>query len=118
MEDFTKEELLKMINNRDLKIVQVSTVQQKGFGQPYMIAEDELEFEETIKLFGLTVLSQEYMILSDEEIKHINKEGYLRWIFIDIDKCLQSPNTIMELRDLLKEYNKEIILLKQQLKKV
>ena len=78
MQDFTKEELLEMIDKRDLKIVQVSTVQQEAFGQPYMIAEDELEFEQTIKLFELTVLSQEYMILSDEEIKHINKEGYLK----------------------------------------
>ena len=77
MQDFTKEELLEMINNRDLKIVQVSTVQQKAFGQPYMIAEDELEFEQNIKLFGLTVLSQEYMLLSDDEIKFVNKEGYL-----------------------------------------
>ena len=78
MQDFTKEELLKMIHNRDLKIVQVSTVQQKAFGQPYMIAEDELEFEQTIRLFGLTVLSQEYMLLSDDEIKFVNKEGYLK----------------------------------------
>lgn len=78
MQDFTKEELLEMINNRDLKIVQVSTVQQKAFGQPYMIAEDELEFEQNIKLFGLTVLSQEYMLLSDDEIKFVNKEGYLK----------------------------------------
>ena len=77
MQDFTKEELLEMIDKRDLKIVQVSTVQQKAFGQPYMIAEDELEFEQTIKLFGLTVLSQEYMLLSDDEIKFVNKEGYL-----------------------------------------
>ena len=78
MQDFTKDELLKMINNRDLKIIQVSTVQQKAFGQPYMIAEDELEFEQNIKLFGLTVLSQEYMLLSDDEIKFVNKEGYLK----------------------------------------
>ena len=77
MQDFTKEELLEMIDKRDLKIVQVSTVQQKAFGQPYMIAEDELEFEQNIKLFGLTVLSQEYMLLSDDEIKFVNKEGYL-----------------------------------------
>ncbi len=35
----------------------------------------------------------------------------------DIDKCLQSPNIIMELKDLIKEYNKEIIQLKQQLKR-
>ena len=77
MQDFTKEELLEMIDKRDLKIVQVSTVQQKAFGQPYMIAEDELEFEQTIRLFGLTVLSQEYMLLSDDEIKFVNKEGYL-----------------------------------------
>ena len=78
MQDFTKEELLEMIDKRDLKIVQVSTVQQKAFGQPYMIAEDELEFEQTIRLFGLTVLSQEYMLLSDDEIKFVNKEGYLK----------------------------------------
>ena len=78
MQDFTKEELLEMIDKRDLKIVQVSTVQQKAFGQPYMIAEDELEFEQNIKLFGLTVLSQEYMLLSDDEIKFVNKEGYLK----------------------------------------
>ena len=30
----------------------------------------------------------------------------------DIDKCYQSPNVIGELVDLIKEYNKEIIVLK------
>lgn len=35
----------------------------------------------------------------------------------DIDKCYQSPDVIRELKDLIKEYNKEIILLKQQIKR-
>lgn len=30
----------------------------------------------------------------------------------DIDKCHQSPNIISELKNLIKEYNKEIILYK------
>ncbi len=78
MKDFTKDELLKMINERNLKIIQVSTVKPKIFEQPYMIAEnDELKLKHCVDLFELTILSQEYMLLSDDEIKFVNKEGYL-----------------------------------------
>ncbi len=79
MKDFTKEELLTMIDERNLKIIKVSTVQQPGFEQTSLIAEnDELKLKHCIDLFELTVLSQEHMILSHDEIKFVNKEGYLK----------------------------------------
>lgn len=79
MKQFTNEELIRMINEKGLKITRVLDVQMKGFETPYkyvMHSEEQLAFD--IKLYNLTVLGSEYMLLTDEEIEHIEKEGYIK----------------------------------------
>ena len=73
MKDFTTKELLEMINQRGFKPVMLMTVKQENF-DPYKVPYSSIEeFEEDKRIFGLTLLNTEYMLLTDaEEILKIN----------------------------------------------
>ena len=82
MKDFSKEELLSLIQDRGLKITKVLDVTQSGFASPYKkVVYSEEQLQKDIELFDLTVCGTEYLLLTDEEIKHIEKEGYLNETF-------------------------------------
>lgn len=77
---FNNQELLNMIKDKDLNIVLVLDVVQSGFEQPYKyIFESDEKLQADIDLFYLSVIDSKYILLSDEEIKHIKKEGALKW---------------------------------------
>lgn len=76
---FNNQELLNMIKDKDLNIVLVLDVVQLGFEQPYKyIFESDEKLQADINLFYLSVIDSKYILLSDEEIKHIKKEGALK----------------------------------------
>lgn len=76
--DFSNEELLTMIQNKDLKITLVVEVKQEGFNNSYKRTVESIEeLNNDIELFKLTIVNQQYLLLSDTEIAHINKEGYI-----------------------------------------
>lgn len=79
MLEFSKEELIEMIKERDLKIVLVVDVVQKDFlKSPYkIVASTEEELEKDISLYDLTIECKTKMLLTDSEIKHISKKGVL-----------------------------------------
>lgn len=82
MKDFSKEELLELIQERGLKIMEVLDVKQTGFTSPYKyIVHSQEQLQKDIELFNLTICGQEYFLLTDVEIKHIEKEGYLNETF-------------------------------------
>ena len=77
MKEFTTEELLEMIKDRGLKPVIVMTVKQENF-EPYKKPYSSMdEFEKDKKIFNLTLLDTEYMLLTDEEEKFCIRKGYL-----------------------------------------
>lgn len=77
MKEFTTEELLKMISQRGLKPVMVMTVKQENF-DPYKIPYTNMEeFEEDKRIFNFTLINTEYVLLTDEEERKCNKDGYL-----------------------------------------
>lgn len=76
--DLTKEELLQLINDRgDLKIVLVADVKQEGFNPYKMIIESDEQLKSDVDLFDLTVISKEYKLLTYDEIKTVNEDGYI-----------------------------------------
>lgn len=77
MKEFTTEELLEMINDRGLKPVMIMTVKQENF-EPYKVPYSSMEeFEEDKRIFNLTLINTEYMLLTDEEERKCSKDGYL-----------------------------------------
>lgn len=79
MENLTKQEILNLIAEKNLKMVKVADVIQSGYTSSYKyIIESEEQLKKDIKLYGLHVKSEEYMLLNDEEIEHVNKHGYLK----------------------------------------
>ena len=77
MKKFTTEELLEMINQRGLKLYMVLTVKQESF-EPYKVPYTTMEeFEEDKRIFGLTLLNTEYMLLTDAEERECIRNGYL-----------------------------------------
>ena len=77
MKEFTTEELLEMINQRGLKPYMVLTVKQENFDTykvPYTTME---EFEEDKRIFGLTLIDTEYMLLTNDEERQCIRNGYL-----------------------------------------
>lgn len=80
MKNFTVEELLAMIEQRDLKPTLIVEVKQGDFS-PYKIPVKSLEeLEQEKELHNLTVLNQEYMLLTDEEEKQLLKDGNLSFL--------------------------------------
>jgi hypothetical protein len=76
--EFSNEQLLEMIKDKGLNITLVLDVIQGNFIQPYKyIPTNNIISEDEINLFNLKILSKKYMLLTNEEIKHIKKEGYL-----------------------------------------
>lgn len=76
--EFSNEQLMEMIKDKDLNITLVLDVIQGDFTQPYKyIPSENTISQEEINLFNLKILSKKYMLLTNEEIKHIEKEGYL-----------------------------------------
>ena len=77
MKEFTTEELLEMINQRGLKPVMVMTVKQGDF-EPYKVPYSSMEeFEEDKRIFGLTLLNTEYMLLTNDEERECIRRGNL-----------------------------------------
>lgn len=77
MKDFTTKELLEMINQRGLKPVMTMTVKQ-GNSEPYKVPYTNIEeFEEDKRIFGLSLLNTEYMLLTDDEERQCIKNGVL-----------------------------------------
>lgn len=77
MKDFTTEELLEMINQRGLKPVMIVTVKQENF-EPYKVPYTNMEeFEEDKRIFNLTLIDTEYMLLTDKEESECIKDGIL-----------------------------------------
>ena len=82
MKDFSKEELIDLIQNRGLKITKVLDVTHTGSTSPYKyVVHSEEQLQQDIELFDLTVISTEYLLLTYDEIEHIEKEGYLNETF-------------------------------------
>ena len=82
MKDFKKEELIELIQERGLKITEVLDVTQTGFTSPYKyVVHSQEQLQKDIELFNLTICGQEYLLLTDKEIEHIEKEGYLNETF-------------------------------------
>lgn len=80
MKTFTAEELLKMIQEKDLKIVLVSEVSQDELPGSYLVANfTEEDLKSDTELYGFNVLSTTYELMSDDEISFINKNGYAKW---------------------------------------
>lgn len=76
--EFSNEQLLEMIKDKGLNIALVLDVIQGNFMQPYKyIPTNNIISEDEISLFNLKILSKKYMLLTNEEIKYIEKEGYL-----------------------------------------
>ena len=70
-------ELLEMINQRGLKPVMIMSVKQESF-EPYNVPYTTMgEFEEDKRIFGLTLLNTEYMLLTDAEERQCIRNGYL-----------------------------------------
>ena len=77
MKEFATDELLEMINQRGLKPYMVLTVKQESF-EPYNVPYSSIEeFEEDKRIFGLTLLNTEYMLLTDAEERECIRNGYL-----------------------------------------
>jgi len=77
MKEFSTEELLEMVKQRGLKPVMIMTVKQENF-EPYKVPYSTMEeFEEDKRIFNLTLLDTEYMLLTDEEEKFCIRNGYL-----------------------------------------
>ena len=77
MKDFTTKELLEMINQRGLKPYMILTVKQEN-SEPYKVPYTNIEeFEEDKRIFGLTLLNTEYMLLTDAEERECIRNGYL-----------------------------------------
>ena len=77
MKDFTTKELLEMINQRGLKPYMVLTVKQESF-EPYNVPYSSIEeFEEDKRIFNLTLINTEYILVTDEEERECLKDGVL-----------------------------------------
>ncbi len=77
MKDFTTKELLEMINQRGLKPVMLMAVKQEN-SEPYKVPYTNIEeFEEDKRIFGLSLLNTEYMLLTDDEERQCIKDGVL-----------------------------------------
>ena len=77
MKDFTTKELLEMINQRGLKPYIVLTVKQENF-EPYKVPYTNIEeFEEDKRIFNLTLIDTEYMLLTNDEERQCIKDGIL-----------------------------------------
>lgn len=77
MKEFSTEELLEMIKQRGLNPVMIVTVKQENF-EPYKVPYRTIEeFEEDKRIFNLTLLDTEYMLLTDEEERKCIKDGVL-----------------------------------------
>ena len=72
-----KEDLQKMIEDSGFEITLVAQVSTKNMGTYTIVVSDEDELNDELKLFDLTLISSEYMLLTEEEIKYIKKNGYL-----------------------------------------
>ena len=79
IEELSKEELIELIIDKDLKLVKVLDVKQGDMGTYKAIYNSTKELEEDIRIFGLTIEDEEYKLLDDEEIKYIYKEGRYKW---------------------------------------
>ncbi len=75
----TKDDLLKMIEDRgDLQIVLVADVIQSGYTEPYKyIIQSNEQLEADTKLYGLHIVDKKHMLLTAEEIKIVDKDGYI-----------------------------------------
>ena len=77
MKEFATDELLEMIKQRRMKPVMIMTVKQESF-EPYNVPYSSIEeFEEDKRIFGLTLLNTEYMLLTNDEERQCIRNGYL-----------------------------------------
>lgn len=74
---FSKEDLQKMFEDRGLEITLVAQVSTKTMGSYTIAVSDEDELQDELKLFDLDIITSEYMLLTEEEIKQIKRRGYL-----------------------------------------
>lgn len=81
---FSKEQLLKLILDKGLEITLVATVDVKKSEYPVFgitsfltTAIDEKDLEDKLKIYNLDLIDKKYMLLTNEEISHIEKKGYL-----------------------------------------
>lgn len=73
-----KEDLQKMFEDGGFEITLVAQVSTKTMGSYTIVVSDEDELKDKLKLFDLTLISSEYMLLTEDEIKQILKDGYLK----------------------------------------
>ena len=77
MKEFATDELLEMIKQRGMKPVMIMTVKQESF-EPYNVPYSSIEeFEEDKRIFGLTLIDTEYMLLTNDEERQCIRNGYL-----------------------------------------
>ena len=77
IKDFNNQEIDEMIQKRGLKLTCVVTVKSQLSDSSYlMIKDSEENFEKDKELFNLLILEEKYMLLTMDEIIHINNEGY------------------------------------------
>jgi hypothetical protein len=77
MKEFTTDELLEMIKQRGLKPVMIMTVKQENF-EPYKVPYSTIEeFEEDKRIFNLTLINTEYILVTDEEERECIRRGNL-----------------------------------------
>ena len=77
MKEFTTDELLEMIKQRGMKPVMIMTVKQENF-EPYKVPYSTMEeFEEDKRIFKLTLINAEYMMVTDEEERECIRRGNL-----------------------------------------
>ncbi len=77
MKEFTTDELLEMIKQRGLKPVMIMTVKQEKF-EPYKVPYSTIEeFEEDKRIFNLTLINTEYILVTDEEERECIRRGNL-----------------------------------------
>lgn len=77
MKEFTTDELLEMIKQRGLKPVMIITVKQENF-EPYKVPYSTIEeFEEDKRIFNLTLINTEYILVTDEEERECIRRGNL-----------------------------------------
>lgn len=81
LSDFSIQEIEEMLREKGLKltcVVKVNDVKQKGLNGSYLtIKSSEEQFERDKNIFNLRVLEENYMLLTCDEIKQIDKDGYL-----------------------------------------
>ena len=75
LEDLSKEELIELIKDIDLKLVKIFEVKQKSFSPYKYTTNDKEQLKVDMRVFDFTIHSEKYKLTTDEEVKYIILEG-------------------------------------------